>query len=154
MQVAQLILRKATLEDAETLFSWRNDPETRMNSLCSEEIDLAKHHSWLKNALTQQSRQLFIAEINAEPVGTVRADRQDNSTYWLISWTVAPRFRAKGIGAFMVQKLLKFIKAPVEAHVKKNNIASQKIALQSGLELITCENDILIYRSHQKKISK
>lgn len=121
-------LRPATMGDAETLFNWRNDPETQANSLSTDPVPWDDHCNWLKASLANPDRDLLIAEIDGVPVGTVRIDRGEESE---LSWTVAPDQRGKGIAKQMVA-----LACPPEAvaRIKPDNIASQRIAEAAGFK--------------------
>ena len=67
--------RKATKKDSENLFNWRNDPETRAESLNTAPVLREAHEAWLARTLKNPNRLLFIAEEDNEAVGTKRADK-------------------------------------------------------------------------------
>ena len=128
-------LRPATLEDAQRLFAWRNDPLTRAQSLQQQPVVWEDHLQWLQASLQNPARQLFIAESagltgQEQPLtlGTVRADKTEE-TYEL-SWTVAPEERGKGWGRKMVAALIEILPAQASytAIVLHSNPASQRIA--------------------------
>jgi RimJ/RimL family protein N-acetyltransferase len=128
-----LNLRPATLEDAETLFEWRNDPQVRAASHNQDEISFESHLAWLESSLTNPDRKLYIAEEDGVRVGTVRADLVEGA--YALSWTVSPEWRGKGIGRRMVSLLVEQIKEPIQAEVKVENLASIKIAQTAGMKL-------------------
>ena len=75
-------LRPATIEDAQRLFEWRNDPQTRAQSLQQQPVAWESHLAWLQASLRNPNRQLYIAEPirrqeQGQPLilGTVRADK-------------------------------------------------------------------------------
>lgn len=122
-------LRPATMNDARLLFAWRNDPLTRANSISTEEVAWDDHIAWLAECLQNPARQLLIAEQAGSPVGTVRIDdgRQ-------LSWTVAPHARGSGVGKQMVALVAK---RGHTAQIRRDNIASQRIAQAAGFRLVT-----------------
>jgi RimJ/RimL family protein N-acetyltransferase len=129
--------RKAIMSDAETLLRWRNDPETRANSLSTDPIEWEEHLDWLNNSISDQSRHLLIAiNKDGKEVGTVRFDLlPEYGRAFEISWTVAPEFRGKGWGKKVVQSALDepfLIGSQIQARMKRSNIASQKIAEAAG----------------------
>lgn len=127
-------LRRATLDDAELLLSWRNDPESRKQSTQKEEISPENHLAWLIKSLSMTDRKLYIAEHNDLPVGTVRSDIHEDGTVEL-SWSVAPSQRGKGVGKAMVAQFVKEIHptGKLIAVIRKGNSASEKIAQALGL---------------------
>ena len=139
----EITLRPASMEDAETLLEWRNDPDTRKASHSTEEIDKAEHFSWFSRTLSNTSRKLYIAEKNGDAIGTVRAD--ESNGVWELSWTIAPNLRGRGLAKTMVSLLAESIKDPVCAEVKVENTASAKIAEYAGMTLKTEKDGVLYY---------
>ena len=137
-------LRLATFDDAELLLIWRNDAQTRASSRNKQEISKKEHEKWLKASLADSNRELYIAEINSIPVGTVRSDY--DGQFYELSWTIAPEQRGKGIGKEMVSLITKKINKPVRAEVKKNNTASKRIAEYVGMSLMYEEEGILHFQ--------
>jgi UDP-2,4-diacetamido-2,4,6-trideoxy-beta-L-altropyranose hydrolase len=128
-----LHLRPATAADAALLLAWRNDEATRLASHNTEPVHPEDHARWIDALLRNPARRLFIAEASGEPVGSVRADRDEDGSCHELSWTVAPAARGRGIGACMVRLLLAEVSGPVRAEVKPGNPASVRIAEAAGL---------------------
>ncbi len=129
----QLYLRPASINDAKELFLWRNNPDTRRQSLSTDEVPWEVHVAWLQKSLQMPARKLYIAEEGGVPIGTVRADKEGD--VWELSWTTAPGARNKGFGKAMV---LQFVQAQLRgekiiARIKKDNLASESIAKALGL---------------------
>lgn len=129
--MTDVTLRPATADDAQRLFDWRNDPDTRANSGNTREIDWAGHVAWLNHALADPARRVFIAEAGGRAVGTVRADRRDD--IWDLSWTVAPEARGRGFGRTMVRALIGRLSGTVRARVRRDNGPSRRIAEAAGM---------------------
>lgn len=117
--------RKVTIDDAQLLFEWRNDPETRKMSRDTSELVWDNHVAWLSRRLQQGDHGLYIATLDGSPVGTVRLDKDE------ISYTVAPEHRCKGIGEAMLIAA-KNTFGPKVAEMKRDNIASAKAAERAG----------------------
>lgn len=117
------------MDDADLLFAWRNDPETRANSISTAEVAWADHLAWLSSSIQSRRCRLLIAEEAGTPVGTLRIDdgRQ-------LSWTVAPNARGTGVGKRMVSLVAR---RGHSARIKRGNIASQRIAEAAGFRLVT-----------------
>ncbi len=135
-------LRPATLEDAEQLFQWRNDPLTRAQSLQQQPVEWQTHLQWLQASLQNPDRQLYIAESAALAgqeqsllLGTVRADKMDED--YELSWTVAPEQRGKGWGRQMVAALIDRLPsgATFTAVVLLTNPASHRIAVALAMQV-------------------
>jgi len=125
------------------LLKWRNDKATRMASHTTGEVKLEDHIEWLKSTLLNKNRNLYVAEENGVPVGTVRAD-YDNGIYEL-SWTVSTKARGKGVGKWMVSLLANRIKDPIRAEVKKGNEASSKIAEFSEMKFVKEDSNAILH---------
>ena len=132
-----LDLRPAELEDAERLLQWRNDEQTRSASHDTEIVSFEDHLRWLVRTLENPNRRLFVAVVDGTPVGTVRADL--DCGVWELSWTIAPEARGKCIGKQMVAAFASELEKPIRAEIRKDNIASIKIAEHAGMVL---ENEI------------
>jgi RimJ/RimL family protein N-acetyltransferase len=139
-------LTPATMEDADLLFSWRNDPETRKASLSTRSIAFSDHIIWLSRFLKDESKKMYIARKgDGQPVGTVRVEKIDGR--YELSWTVAPEARGNGMGKTMVAKMARMMSNPITAKIKQNNPASVRIAEHAGMTLIQRKNSILYYQS-------
>ncbi|MGO3740060.1 GNAT family N-acetyltransferase [Marinomonas foliarum] len=137
-------LRPAEMKDAETLFIWRNDLETRKASHNSDEVIFESHLIWLDASLSNPSKRLlWIAEVGGEAIGTCRADLAEN--VWELSWTIAPEARGKGFAHQMLSKLVHSFDEPLVAQVKGDNIVSMKVAERAGFVLDKQENGVLFY---------
>ncbi|MGF6927544.1 RimJ/RimL family protein N-acetyltransferase [Chitinophaga sp. W2I13] len=143
-----MILRKATIEDWKILLDWRNDIETRKNSHKIEIIEEENHKKWLSSILAAENRQLFIAIDNELPVGTVRADFDDQFNAYELSWSISPEVRGKGVGKEMVKLLTDKLNTRIRAEIKSGNIASIKIAEYVGLTFKEEDNGILHYTNY------
>jgi len=140
---SRLQLRRATLRDAPLLLEWRNDPATRQASHCTDPVPLAEHLAWLARTLADPARELYIAEWDRLPIGSLRVDFADG--VHLVSWTVAPAARRRGLGTLMLVALLARIAGEVSALIKVGNIASVRVAERAGLELRGRTGDVLRY---------
>lgn len=137
-------LRLATIQDADLLLKWRNDPQTRKASHNKAEVQREEHISWLTRTLSNSSRRLYIAEENGAPVGTVRSDFSEG--VWELSWTVSPSARGRGVAKRMVAVLANQISEPIRAEVKTGNTASARIAEYAGMEFDREVDAVLHYR--------
>lgn len=135
--------RSATMQDADLLLEWRNDPETRNASHNTAKIKKEEHIFWLKKNLTEKNRQLLIVEENGVPVGTVRVDFSDG--VYELSWTVGPNEKGRGVGKRMVSILSHQISEPIRVEIKSWNIVSARIAEYAGMEFQRETDGILHY---------
>lgn len=128
-------LRRATIEDARMLLRWRNDAETRKQSISTEPVPWENHVQWLQKSLENPRRILAIAEtLSEEPIGTIRADTRDDG-FTEISYTVAPAWRGKGVSKPMAQEFVrKFLQGKrIAASIKKGHGPSESVARALGL---------------------
>lgn len=95
-------VRRATIDDARLLHEWRNDAVTRAASRSFGEIAWDDHVAWLEKVLRDSARQLYVAEREGEPVGTVRWDHLGGRD-WEVSITVAPAARGRGFAVPLLQ---------------------------------------------------
>lgn len=129
-------LRPAALADAERLFFWRNDPETRQASRNTDPVSWDSHIAWLTSSLVNPNRQILIA-INDDgiPCGTIRIDGDE------LSWTTAPEFRGQGIATEMV-KAVTVRPGCYTAFIKPENAASIRVAEKCGFTMTGEENGL------------
>lgn len=144
-----ITLRSVTLADADLLFAWRNDAETRRASHQSALITEEEHRSWLKQSLANPTRQLYVVEENGFAVGTMRTDLENDTC--VLSWAVAPDARGRGVAKRMVALLVSQIQGSVRAEIKVDNAASVKVAEYAGLAFEREEDGILHYKRDAEK---
>jgi UDP-2,4-diacetamido-2,4,6-trideoxy-beta-L-altropyranose hydrolase len=140
---AHVRLRRAALGDASLLLAWRNDPATRAASHNDARVSDEDHESWLAKTIANPGRRLFIAELDGQAVGTVRADEGDGE--WTLSWTVAPDARGRGVAKHMVSMLASQLREPIRAEVKADNFASARIAEYAGMHFRSESNGVRIF---------
>lgn len=141
--MSDLRLRRADMTDAERLFEWRNDPTSRRNSLAQEPIPWSRHVEWLSGRLASAETRLYIAEVQGEPVGTVRIDTADEA---VISVAVAPRFRGQGLAAEIIRAATRDCAVPVVAQIRRTNLPSIRAFERAGFALAAETFDVLTYR--------
>jgi RimJ/RimL family protein N-acetyltransferase len=127
-------LREARSNDAELLFTWRNDPETRRQSRDTEAVDWEDHLEWLVKVLEAPDRLLLIAVDDQGPIGTIRFDFVDKRAE--ISVTVAPERRGEGLAASLVREGTQGVDAPVDAWIRSDNEISRRAFERAGFKLV------------------
>ena len=145
-----LLVRYARLSDEALLLAWANDPETRQNSFSPNPIPAEDHHRWLYSRLRDlDGCRIYIVETEEGiPVGQVRFERQDPR--WMISYSLAPRFRKRGLGRPLLEAALlkarsEYPGALVLGRVKPENLPSRKIFESLGFEALSDEGGV-VYR--------
>jgi RimJ/RimL family protein N-acetyltransferase len=136
--VSSPIARDAVEPDAELLLEWRNDPQTRVVSRSTGVITLERHLEWLRGALASADRVLLVVELDDEPVGTVRFDREPgDASSWEVSITIAPKHRGHGLsGAILAAGERRLTErhraARILADVHEDNAASAALFRSAG----------------------
>ena len=143
----EVTLRPATIEDAEALWLWRNDPIARAQSRNSEPITWSDHTNWLTAALADPSRRTLIAETEGVRVGTIRFDSTGHGACE-VSLAVAPDRRGCGIGRAMLRAACAQMgSADIDAAVRADNVPSRKLFESCGFRPIGgAEPGFLRYR--------
>jgi RimJ/RimL family protein N-acetyltransferase len=134
-----ITLRQVSLADGQLLFAWRNDPEARRNSRSVEPVRWKDHEAWLSRMLGAPDCVIRIVEADGRPVGVVRADRAADG--WELSWTVAPDARGHGVGRSMLTMFVTGLDGRLIAVIRKDNVASARIAAAAGLSRLGLADD-------------
>ena len=144
----RLYLRPVELSDARLLFQWRNEKETRANSLHSEELVYEDHVRWLESVLgTTKAQYFFILMADLVPVGQIRLSVENEMA--MLSCSIDASYRARGYGRMIFQLLEdklreRCVHLTLVAYVKQENTASRR-ALISLHYRESRENDLLRY---------
>ena len=136
-------LRPVSESDAKILYDWINDPVTRQNSFQTQPVVWEEHINWLQQKLKDINSFLFIMSDGQNDCGTIRidikkADKMISEAYGLISFSIAPTCRGKGLGEkilALAEQLVKEIKGVEDKEqVKdlKNDIMDTNIKLLVG----------------------
>jgi len=129
MSAEGLALRPASSDDADLLLRWRNDAETRAQSLDSNVVPREAHIRWLAQRLSDgEACRIWIAELEGQPVGQARVDRR-SSAGGEISVSVDAAARGRGLGTMLIRLATERARAEMglrrlEAVVKPQNAAS------------------------------
>jgi RimJ/RimL family protein N-acetyltransferase len=131
-----LTIRAATIDDAQKLFNWRNDEDTRRFFLNPGPVTWEDHIAWLTKTVggAVPGRTLCIVEAaDGETVGMVRGDKTNEGIE--LSYTVAPEMRGKGHAKRMVSQFVKeyFPNIPLIAKIQKDHRPSESVARALGL---------------------
>ena len=130
-------IRNVTIEDAQLLFEWANDPEIRENSFHQGAIEWNDHIVWLNNKLHDSSCKMFIFHQNNNPIGFVRLENDENA---VISVTVASDKRGKGFGTEIIKmacsKFWGKSDRSIFGYIKESNKASLKACKKAGFKFL------------------
>lgn len=124
----RITLRRASIEDCEAVYLWRNAEETRQYIFSDDPIPFEVHREWFSRAIENPNRVLLIGEIDGKPVGVLRYDLSGSEA--LISIYLVPGSQGQGVGSHLIKcgsqwmrENYPFIRA-INAEIFRENIAS------------------------------
>lgn len=128
-----MIFRMATMDDAEMLMRWRNDPLTVASFRSQRAVSLIEHQKWLRERIARGDPTFIVFEDDANPpVGTVHMNPMEHKeNAFEVSVTVAPEARGRGLGGKMLQAL-DYPEATLYTEIKFDNKASEKSFASAG----------------------
>lgn len=124
-------IRMANESDSPKLFEWRSHQAIRAVSKNSVPIAWADHQAWFARVQADKNRVLLIGEIDNEPVGVVRFDKE--SSIAEVSIYLVPGDSFKGQGRNLLLRAEEWLKAhhadikSIKAEVLGANAASQRL---------------------------
>jgi UDP-2,4-diacetamido-2,4,6-trideoxy-beta-L-altropyranose hydrolase len=134
---AELHLRMVTMEDAECLHAWANDPVTRAASFSEAPITWDTHLTWLRGCLSNAPTRIYLAHARGVAVGVIRFEADPCSGIAKVSVSTSPTARRHGwASALLVRGCeaawqdLPMITA-INAYVRVNNTASLSLFARS-----------------------
>jgi RimJ/RimL family protein N-acetyltransferase len=147
--------RTATLGDAATLLTWRNNSSAREFSMNSEIIPMDEHLMWLSDRLGRTQLEPFLLfAIDGRLVGMSRLDAISGSDYKNeISILVDSDQHGKGIGTRILKIACDFFfdlqpDKTIVANVHRSNFVSQKLFKSAGFKLKTSEDEFLSFEKN------
>lgn len=142
-------ISKAKADDLIDIFDLANDPAVRESSFNQEKILLENHREWFLGSINNPKCFFYILreKKNSEFIGSLRFNEIENNSF-LIGIQIAEKYRGSGIGQRAIINCIKVLAtenpklSSIVAHVKKTNIASQKVFLKIGFNHIgsNCKN--------------
>ena len=123
-----LELRPVIEADAALLWEWLNDPEALANYFHSNPVTWGTHVAWLRQALSNRQRRMWIALASSLPVGLVEYELEYDEAE--VSISVAKACRGQGYGKEMLalgdkQMAREYpLLAAFTAQVKQGNVVS------------------------------
>lgn len=144
-----MLIRLANQSDSLDILQWRNNKISRKMSLNNNIITPDIHQSWFNKVLGDNSKILYIAELDNKKVGVCRFEFYKSKLVSEVSINLNPKFRGKGYGKrFLKSSILKYIennKNDIIATVKSNNLASIRIFNYCGFKIIKNEGKKIIF---------
>jgi len=136
MQAYGISLRLAQAKDCRLVWGWANDPVARTASFSPEPIPWEKHMGWFTARISDPHTVFYIAiDSKGSPLGQIRYRVAGREA--VLSLSVAPEHRAKGLGSIMIElaSIKVFASQSVElikAYVKPTNMVSVGVFLKAG----------------------
>jgi dTDP-4-amino-4,6-dideoxygalactose transaminase/RimJ/RimL family protein N-acetyltransferase len=144
----ELTLRSATIDDADMLLEWANDPTVRAASFSSAPIDRTRHVAWLEARLANDGTAFYVAEVDGRPIGYSRIDRVANRVGEI---TVSVDAAVRGLGhgrrviALAAQRAAGVLALErVRARVKAENRASVKAFEAAGFAMSSVADPVVL----------
>ncbi|MDP3789218.1 MAG: GNAT family N-acetyltransferase [Candidatus Omnitrophota bacterium] len=133
--LSSIKMRRADKSDCIDLFKWRNDPETRKNSVNgTDEVPLEDHIKWFKSKLKDPKTRLYIGISGKNKVGLMRFDIGGDIIK--VGTNVNPAFRGMGVGSRIMDlttgRIYREFKKLIVAEIRNDNIASIKMCAKNG----------------------
>lgn len=129
-------IRPVTIDDADMLLAWRNDPETRAASRNTALVEPAEHAAWLRAVIDEPSIMLLIAvDDTGSAVGHVRFVPTGEG--YEVSIVIAPEHRGHGYGREVLRTAQEAFqevhqRESVRAYVRSENLASHRMFRAAG----------------------
>lgn len=121
-----LTLRKVEMTDAADLLRWKNEEDTRKNSIVTDAmIDLDDHIKWLTKTLADSTVEFYIILDDGERVGDVRLNHVEETE---ISIRMDKKCRGRGLAT----QVISMFKAPLLAKIRAHNVASMRVFITNG----------------------
>ncbi len=141
-------VKPAEENDAQEIFTWRNDEISRRMSHSMNTVEWASHLKWYLSSLNNPNTCLLVCYLSKknEKVGVVRFTIKNSVA--LTSINIAPVMRGKGLATICLNNSISFFKkkyveiANLEAEIKSNNIASRRAFEQVGFVLKHTKNGV------------
>ena len=135
-----LEFRNVSMDDADTLRAWRNDPEVRSVSFNSARIEESEHRQWLAASIAMPERILLMAEDRSgQRIGKIQIDFISEAMNTVkIGIVVGAEHRSRGLGTILIEKsttaLFKAEKKvqQIVAQIKPGNFASERAFRKAG----------------------
>lgn len=130
-----MMLRPATMEDADFLLSLKNDPVMRKFAVVThKKIKKAAHIKWLKKNIST----ICIIQDYKDELGMFRIANGE------VSINLHPKCRGKGIGS---KVLAQFCPKGVWAKIVDGNVPSMRIFLQNGFEIVDHKKNYYVLKN-------
>lgn len=128
-----MIIRRATLADAEVLLTLRNLPESVQWS--GSKVDSETHSQWITRVVIDPMHCLLVGVAGNRVIGYARYQEGEHLTA-IVSIAVAPTEQGKGYGQQLLTALAQEARSrgiqDLIAQVAPDNLASARVFLKAG----------------------
>lgn len=141
-----MIVRRALEGDSAVLLAWRNDPQTRANSLQQGAVSEEEHEAWFAAKLEDPTTEIWIGEEDATPIGQVRLDLEEGDVA-VVDIAVAPDRRGQGLGIRLLEMVVTQQSLParrMRAVVRRENAASRALFETAGFEEVADSTECVV----------
>jgi UDP-2,4-diacetamido-2,4,6-trideoxy-beta-L-altropyranose hydrolase len=134
----EITLRRASLQDCEAVYQWRNAESTRQHIFNPETIPYESHKEWFTKTLENPDRILLIGEIGSHPAGVLRYDMDGNEAR--ISVYLVPGNHGHGTGSQLIRCGSEWLRQhhphirAINAEIFRENIASLHAFAAAGFK--------------------
>ena len=139
--VEKPILRPATIDDAESLWKWRNDPMARFEFVNTEKVSWKDHLAWVQNKLECRNTLLLVAELGGAPIGVLRFELFPQGRAE-VSINIDRAFQSRGLGSEILSLGCQQVQCQrrssvLVANIRNSNMASQRIFEKNGFVFLS-----------------
>ena len=145
----KIIVRKAKLSDAKSIWQIRNLPLVRSNSNNSKKIDFKSHQAWFENKyFKNRKNHCFVLEIDKNIQGYCRFDLDKDK--YIVSIAINPASHGLGLGNILLSRALNLVKTKKEilAEIKQTNLSSINLFLKNNFQIFH-QDEKIIYLKYQ-----
>ncbi len=148
-------VRKIKFTDKADVLKWRNNRNTRKNSLNTNTVTLEEHSNWFKKIMDGSGCISFMLEVNDVKAGFVSYQKKSNNEFYT-SINLNPDYRGKNLGSKFLnltsKKLIMngFI-GTFNAKIKHGNLSSEKTFNNAGYEKNKAYKKYILYTYNVQK---
>lgn len=138
--MSSVYLRLIESSDMDLLYEWANDKSVRSNSFNEVMIPYNDHKQWFDNCIKDKNIAIYMLCDNDSMIGQIRLECSEHIAR--INYSISKNFRGRGYGTIIVKLAEKKIAEDkpkincLQAFVKKDNIASQKVFAKNGYTFV------------------
>lgn len=146
-----ITVSRATLDDSKDIWQWRNDEQTKLMSITTDDVSWETHSTWYERSLVNPNRYLYVGYVNNnEKVGMCRFDIDTEKGVAEVSINLNPLYRSKKLSSQLLSTAMKNFcgekKMDLVATIKRANIGSMKCFTKIGFTFDRDDNGYDYYR--------